>query len=78
MTLLIFQSPWLIFASMGCGWLAFAAAKKRTRGLSWLCTVSVTALAVAALACMIPYPELVLLLLPAVYGAFLGEERKKP
>ena len=78
MTLLTFQSPWLIFASMGCGVLCFLAARKRTRGLFWLCTVGMTALAVAALACMIPYTELVLLLLPAVYGAFLGERRNKP
>ena len=78
MTLLIFQSPWLIFTALGCGVLCFLAAHKRTRGLFWLCAIGVTALAVAALACMIPYTELVLLLLPAVYGAFLGEGRNKP
>ena len=78
MTLLTFQSPWLILVAMGCGVLCFFAARRRTRWLFWFCTVSVTALAVAALACMIPYTELVLLLLPAVYGAFLGDRRKKP
>ena len=78
MTLLIFQSPGLILAALGCGALCFLAARKRTRGLFWLCTIGVTALAVAALACMVPYTELVLLLLPAVYGAFWGDRRKKP
>lgn len=78
MTLLIFQSPGLILAALGCGGLAFATAKKRTRWLFWLCAIGVTALAVAALACMVPYTELVLLLLPAVYGAFWGDRRKNP
>lgn len=78
MTLLIFQFPGLILAAMGCGVLCFLAARKRTRWLFWLCAIGVTVLAVAALACMVPYTELVLLLLPAVYGAFGGDRRNKP
>ena len=78
MTLLIFQNPWLIPAAIGCAALVFFAAGKHSLWLFLLCCLSVTALTVAALVCMIPYTELVLLLLPSVYAALLGEGRKKP
>lgn len=75
MTLLIFQHFWLIPASLGCAALAFFTARRNCLRLFWLCCLSVTALVIAALVCMIPYTELVLLLLPSVYAALLGAGR---
>lgn len=79
MTLLIFQYPVLCLWALGCGALSALGAKKGTSRWFWLCCVSLTVLVIAALACMIPYSEVVLLLLPAVYAAFFfGNREGKP
>lgn len=79
MTLLIFQYPILCLWALGCGALSALGAKKGTSRWFWLCCVSLTVLVIAALACMIPYSEVVLLLLPAVYAAFFfGNREGKP
>ena len=78
MTLLIFQYPVLCLWALGCGALAALGAKKGTSRWFWLCCVSLTALVIAALACMIPYAEDVLLLLPAAYAVFFGNREEKP
>lgn len=78
MTLLIFQYPVLCLWALGCGALAALGAKKGTSRWFWLCCVSLTALVIAALACMIPYAEVVLLLLPAAHAVFFGNREEKP
>lgn len=79
MTLLIFQYPVLCLWALGCGALSALGAKRGTTRWFWLCCVSLTVLVIAALACMIPYSEVVLLLLPAVYAAFFfGNREGKP
>ena len=78
MTLLIFQYPALCLWALGCGALAALGAKKGTSRWFWLCCVSLTALVIAALACMIPSAEGVLLLLPAAYAVFFGNREEKP
>lgn len=78
MTLLIFQYPVLCLWALGCGALAALGAKKGTSRWFWLCCVSLTALVIAALACMIPYAEVVLLLLLAAYAVFFGNREEKP
>lgn len=78
MTLLVFQYPVLCLWALGCGALAALGAKKGTSRWFWLCCVSLTALVIAALACMIPYAEVVLLLLPAAYAVFFGNREEKP
>lgn len=76
MTLLIFQYPVLCLWALGCGVLSAIGGKKGTARWFWLCCVSLTILVIAALACMIPYTEVVLLLLPAVYAAFFFGNRE--
>ena len=76
MTLLIFQYPTLCLWALGCGVLSAIGGKKGTARWFWLCCVSLTILVIAALACMIPYTEVVLLLLPAVYAAFFFGNRE--
>lgn len=76
MTLLIFQYPTLCLWALGCGVLSAIGGKKGTARWFWLCCFGLTILVIAALACMIPYTEVVLLLLPAVYAAFFFGNRE--
>lgn len=76
MTLLIFQYPILCLAALGCGILCAVGAKRGTCRWFRVCCVALTALVIAALACMIPYVEIALLLLPSVYGAFFSGRKE--
>ena len=79
MTLLIFQYPTLCLWALGCGVLSAIGGKKGTARWFWLCCVSLTILVIAALACMVPYVEVIILLLPSVYAAFsFGNREGEP
>ena len=79
MTLLIFQYPVLCLWALGCGVLSAIGGKKGTARWFWLCCVSLTILVIAALACMVPYVEVIILLLPSVYAAFsFGNREEQP
>ncbi|MDD6051601.1 MAG: hypothetical protein PUC00_10120 [Clostridiales bacterium] len=71
MTLLIFQYPLLCLAALGCGGLCAVGARQGNGWWFWGCCMALTALVVAALTCMIPYVEIILLLLPSVYSTFI-------
>lgn len=76
MTLLIFRYPALCLGALVCGGLSALAARRGTARWFWLCSIGLTALVTAALACMIPYAEVAVLLLPAVYGALFSGRRE--
>ena len=79
MTLLIFQYPTLCLWALGCGVLSAIGVKKGKARWFWLCCVSLTVLVIAALACMVPYVEVIILLLPSVYAAFsFGNREEQP
>lgn len=64
--MLMLQYPLLPVVSLLCAVLAAAAVMKRSLWLGVCTAVLICGMLVGALACMLPYAELLLLLLPAI------------
>lgn len=73
--MLMLQYPLLPVLSLLCALLTGLAVRRPRLWLTLCAALAVCGLTAAALACMLPYPELVLLLLPPLLvGLALGKE----
>lgn len=77
MTLLFLQYPLLAVLALLCAVLSGFCVRKKHLVLFLLTSFCVTGLVISALACLLPYRELLLLLLPSLLSAFFFQKRRE-
>lgn len=76
MNLILFQHPWLILCALACAAGCAFAVRKEQKWMIWCSCAGVALLLLAGLACLLPYEEILLLLLPSLAAAFLAGNKE--
>lgn len=76
MNLILFQHPWLIFCGLICAGMCTFAVRTERKWLIGGSCAAVSFLLLAGLGCLLPYEEILLLLLPSLAAAFLAGRKE--
>lgn len=72
MNLILFQYPWLILCALLCASVCALAVRTDRKWLLRCSCGAISLLLLAGLSCLLPYDEILLLLLPSLAAAFLA------
>lgn len=72
MNLILLQHPWLIPCALLCAAVCALAVRTDRKWLLGCSCAAVSLLLLAGLGCLLPYEEILLLLLPSLAAAFLA------